>query len=90
MRCNGYTFLHANMGDPDVMVGRIMRISYSDSGAVTGLEVWRQVTHPFAWSLKTRTRLLPKQIMSPVEWNFKKLKDVLQQYFHWLELISKT
>ena len=30
-----------------------------------------------------------KQIMSPVEWNVEKSKDALQQYYHWLELISK-
>ena len=27
--------------------------------------------------------------MSPVEWNAEKSKDVIQQYYHWLELISK-
>ena len=40
-----YTLLHATSGDPNVMVGRIMRTSNSDSGAVTGLEIWRQMTH---------------------------------------------
>ena len=27
--------------------------------------------------------------MPPVEWNAEKSKDVIQQYYHWLELISK-
>ena len=40
-------------------------------------------------SAKTRTVSLLKQIMSPVEWNAEKSKDVIQQYYHWLELISK-
>ena len=32
---------------------------------------------------------LLKQIMSPVEWSAEKSKDVIQQYYHWLEPISK-
>ena len=87
-----YTLLHATSGDPNVMVRRIMRTSDSDSGAVTGLEIWRQMSihfAPFAGSAKTRTVSLLKQIMSPVEWNAEKSKDVIQQYYHWLELISK-
>ena len=84
-----YTLLHATSGDPNVMVRRIMRTSDSDSGAVTGLEIWRQMSIHFAGSAKTRTVALLKQIMSPVEWNAEKSKDVIQQYFHWLELISK-
>ena len=43
----------------------------------------------FAGSAKTRTVSLLEQIMSPVEWNAEKSKDVIQQYYHWLELISK-
>ena len=39
-----YTLLHATSGDPNVMVGRIMKTSNSDSGAVTGLEIWRHMT----------------------------------------------
>ena len=66
-----------------------MRTSDSDSGAVTGLEIWRQMSIHFAGSAKTRTVSLLKQIMSPVEWNAEKSKDVIQQYYHWLELISK-
>ena len=84
-----YTLLHATSGDPNVMVRRIMRTSDSDSGAVTGLEIWRQMSIHFAGSAKTRTASLLKQIMSPVEWNTEKSKDVIQQYYHWLELISK-
>ena len=84
-----YTLLHATSGDPNVMVRRIMRTSDSDSGAVTGLEIWRQMSTHFAGSAKTRTVSLLKQIMSPVEWNAEKSKDVIQQYYHWLELISK-
>ena len=84
-----YTLLHATSGDPNVMVRRIMRTSDSDSGAVTGLEIWRQMSIHFAGSAKTRTVSLLKQIMSPVEWNAEKSKDVIQQYYHWLELISK-
>ena len=84
-----YTLLHATSGDPNVMVRRIMRTSDSDSGSVTGLEIWRQMSIHFAGSAKTRTVSLLKQIMSPVEWNAEKSKDVIQQYYHWLELISK-
>ena len=84
-----YTLLHATSGYPNVMVRRIMRTSDSDSGAVTGLEIWRQMSIHFAGSAKTRTVSLLKQIMSPVEWNAEKSKDVIQQYYHWLELISK-
>ena len=40
-----YSLLHATSGDPNVMVRRITRTSNSDSGAVAGLEIWRQVTH---------------------------------------------
>ena len=43
----------------------------------------------FAGSAKTRTVSFLKQIMSPVGWNAEKSKDVIQQYYHWLELISK-
>ena len=46
-----YTLLHATSGDPDVMVRRIMRTSDSDSGAVTGLEIWRQMSNHFAGSV---------------------------------------
>ena len=84
-----YTLLHATSGDPNVMVRRIMRTSDSDSGSVTGLEIWRQMSIHIAGSAKTRTVSLLKQIMSPVEWNAEKSKDVIQQYDHWLELISK-
>ena len=85
-----YTLLHATSGDPNVMVRRIMRTSDSDSGSVTGLEIWRQMSIHFAGSAKTRTVSFLKQIMSPVEWNAEKSKDVIQQYYyHWLELISK-
>ena len=84
-----YTLLHATSGDPNVMVRRIMKISESDSGAVTGLEIWRQMSIHFAGSAKTRTVSFLKQIMSLVEWSAEKLKDVIQQYYHWLELISK-
>ena len=66
-----------------------MRTSDSDLGAVTGLEIWRQMSIHFAGSAKTRTVSLLKQIMSPVEWNAEKSKDVIQQYYRWLELISK-
>ena len=85
LRC---TLLHATSGNPDVMVRRIVRTSDSDSGAVTGLEIWRQMSIYFAGA-KTRTASLLKQIMSPVEWNAEKSKDVIQQCYHWLELISK-
>ena len=74
---------------PNVMVRRIMRTSNSDSDAVTGLDTWRHMIHQFAWFSKTRTVSLLKQIMSHVEWNVKKSKDVFQQFYHWLELISK-
>ena len=84
-----YTLLHATSGDPKVMVRRIMQTSDSDSGAVTGLETWRQMSSHFAGSAKTRTVSLLKQIMSPVEWNAEKSKDVNQQCYRWLELISK-
>ena len=84
-----YTLLHVTSGDPNVMVRRIMRPSDSDSGAVTGLEIWRQMSIHFAGSAKTRTASLLKQIMSPVEWNAEKSKVVIQQYYRWLELISK-
>ena len=84
-----YTLLHATSGDPNVMVRRIMRTSDSDSGAVTGLEIWRQMSIHFAGSAKTRTVSLLKQIMSPVEKNAEKSKDVIQLCYHWLELISK-
>ena len=43
----------------------------------------------FAGSAKTRTVSLLKQITSPVEWSAGKSKDVIRQYYHWLELISK-
>ena len=72
-----YTLLHATSGDPNVMVRRIMRTSDSDSGAVTGLEIWRQMSIHFAGSAKTRTVPLLKQIMSPVEWNAEKSKDII-------------
>ena len=49
-----YTLLHATSGDPNVMVRRIMGASNSDSGAVTGLEMWRQMTHQFAGIIKTQ------------------------------------
>ena len=41
--------------------------SDEDSGAVTGLEIWGQVTILFAGSAKTRTVSLLKQIMAPAE-----------------------
>ena len=66
-----------------------MRTSDSDSGAVTGLEIWRQMSVHFAGSAKTRTVSLLKQIMSPVEWSAEKSENVIQQHYHWLELISK-
>ena len=66
-----------------------MRTSDPDLGAVTGLEIWRQMSIHFAGSAKTRTVSLLKQIMSPVEWNAEKSKDVIQQYYHWLELTPK-
>ena len=50
---------------------------------------WRQMSIHCAGSAKTRTVSFFKQIMSPVEWNAEKSKDVIQQYHHWLELISK-
>ena len=50
-----YTLLHATSGDPNVMVRRITRTSDSDLGAVTGLEIWRQMSIHFAGSAKTRT-----------------------------------
>ena len=50
-----YTLLHATSGYPNVMVRRIMKTSDSDSGAVTGLEIWRQMSIHFAGSAKTRT-----------------------------------
>ena len=84
-----YTLLHATSGDPNVMVRRNMRTSDSDSGAIAGLEIWRQMSIHFAGSAKTRTVSLLKKIMSPVEWNAEKSKDVIQQYYHWLELNSK-
>ena len=56
-----YTLLHVTSGDPNVMVRRIMRTSNSDSGAVTGLDTWHQVTHHLAGSSKTRTVSLLKQ-----------------------------
>ena len=84
-----YTLLLATSGDPNVIVRRIMRTSDSDSGAVTGLEIWRQMSIHFAGSAKTPTVSILKQIMSPVEWNAEKSKDVIQQYYHGLELISK-
>ena len=79
-----YTLLRATSGDPNVM-----RTSDSDSGSVTGLEIWRHISIHFAGSAKTWPVSLLKQIMSPVEWNAEKSKDVIQQYYHWLELISK-
>ena len=57
LRC---TLLHATSGDPNVMVRRIMRTSVSDSGAVTGLEFWRQMSVHFARSAKTKTVSLLK------------------------------
>ena len=47
------------------------------------------MTRQFARSSKPRTVSLLKQIMSAVEWNVAKSKDVIQQCYHWLELISK-
>ena len=58
-----YTLLRATSGGPNVMVRRIARTSNSGSGAVTGLEIWRQMTIHFAGSAKTRTVTLLKQIM---------------------------
>ena len=55
----------------------------SDSSAVTGLKIWRQVTIHFAGSAKPRTVSLLKRIMSPAEWNVEKSKDVIKQYYHW-------
>ena len=62
-----YTRLYTTTRDPNVMVRRIMRTSNSDSGAVTGLDIWRQRTHWFAGSSKTRTVSLLQHIMSSVE-----------------------
>ena len=84
-----YTLLHATSGDPNVLVRRIMQTSNSGSGAVTGLESWRQMTYQFAGSSKTRMVTLLRQIMLPVEWNVEKSNDVTQQCYRWLELISK-
>ena len=39
--------------------------------------------------INTRTVSLLKQIMSLAEWNVEKSKDITQQYYHWLKLISK-
>ena len=84
-----YSLLHVTSGDPHVMVGRITRTSNLDSGAVTVLEIWRHMRHRCAGSAKTRTVSLLKQIMSPAESNVEESKDVIQQYYHWLKLISK-
>ena len=83
------TLLHVISGDPNVMVRRITRTSNSDSGAVAELEIWRHMTHHFTGSSKTRKVSLLKLIMSPAEWNVEKSKDIIQQCYHWLELISK-
>ena len=64
-------------------------MSNSDSGAVIGLETWRQMSHHFAESARTRMVSLLKQIMSPAEWNDEKSVDVIQQHYHWLEFIPK-
>ena len=68
-------------GDPNILVRKIMRISNSELSAVTGLEIWGHMTHQVAGSAnnqKTKTVLLLKQIMNPVEWRVNKSKDVLQ------------
>ena len=84
-----YVLLHSTSGDPNVMVRRIMRTTSSDSEIVAGLEIWRQMAVTYAGSAQTRVVTLLKQIMTPSEWNPEKSSNVLQQYHHWLELISK-
>ena len=84
-----YVLLHSTSGDPNVMVRRIMRTTSSDSEIVAGLEIWRQMAVTYAGSAQTRVVTLLKQIMTPSEWNPEKSSSVLQQYHHWLELISK-
>ena len=84
-----YVLLHSTSGDPNVMVRRITRTTSSDSEIVAGLEIWRQMAVTYAGSAQTRVVTLLKQIMTPSEWNPEKSSNVLQQYHHWLELISK-
>ena len=66
-----------------------MRTSSSDSDAVTGLEIWRQMAVTMQVTTQTRVVTLFEQIMTPTEWNPEKSTNVLQMYHHWLELISK-
>ena len=63
--------------------------NHADLGTVIGLDIWRQITHQFAGSSKTRSVSLIKQIMSLAECNVDKSNDVLQQGDRWLECISK-
>ena len=89
MKADKYVLLHSTSGDPNIMVGRIMRTSSSDSDVVTGLEIWRRMALTYAGLAQTRVVTLLKQIMTPTEWNPEKSTNVLQTYHHWLELISK-
>ena len=57
-----YTLLHATTGDPNVMVRRIMRTSNVDSNAVTGLEIWRQMTHRIAGSDRDAGRMKLREL----------------------------
>ena len=84
-----YTLLHATSGDPNVMVRRIMRTSnFRFRRSHWPVNLASNVNSLCGVS-ETRTVSLLKQTMSPVEWNAQKSKDVIQQCYHWLELVSK-
>ena len=80
-----YTLLHATSGDPNVMVRRIMRTSDSDSGQSLD---WR-FGDKCQFTLRGQRNCVTPQadhVTSGVD--AEKSKDVIQQYYHWLELIS--
>ena len=64
-----------------------MECSCRRSRCVLGL-IWRPMTHQFAGSSKIRTIASLKKSMSLVEWSVENSKDLLLQYYHWLEPIS--
>ena len=75
-----YTLLHATSGDPNVTVRRIMPTSNSDSGVVTGLDVWRQVTHQFARSSKSQDGFIAQTDPVTCRAECRQVKGCLQQY----------
>ena len=87
-----YVLLRSTSGGPNIAVRCIIRTSSSDSDAVTGLEIWRQMAVTYAGSTQTQVIALFKQIMTPTlvpQNGIQKSAKVLPAYHHWLELISK-